>query len=144
MTGGGADFTIGEMSRRSGCKIETIRYYERAGLMPAPPRSSGGYRLYDEAHLKRLNFIRRGRELGFSLDRVCELLSLAEGGGSNCNEVKEATLEHLGDIEGKIADLSRMAKVLRQKAALCQGGNVPECPILEALFDGSQERYPQT
>ena len=135
MTDGGADFTIGEMSRRTGCKIETIRYYERAGLMPAPPRSTGGYRLYDQAHQKRLNFIRRGRELGFSLDRVRELLTLAEGGGSNCDEVKETTLDHLSDIESKIADLSRMAKLLRQKAALCKGGNVPECPILEALFD---------
>ena len=67
MARAGAEFTIGEVSRRTGCKVETIRYYERAGLMPAPPRSGGGYRLYDQAHLKRLNFIRRGRELGFSL-----------------------------------------------------------------------------
>ena len=130
-----ADFTIGEMSRRAHCKIETIRYYERVGLMPAPPRSRGGYRLYDGARLKRLNFVRRGRDLGFGLDRIGELLALAEGGGSNCNEVKETTLDHLADIEGKIADLKRMAKVLKQKAALCHGGSVPECPILEALFD---------
>jgi MerR family mercuric resistance operon transcriptional regulator len=129
------EFTIGEMSRRTGCKIETIRYYERAGLMPAPPRSSGGYRLYGEALLKRLNFIRRGRELRFCLDRLCELLALAEGGGSNCGEVKAATLDHLADIERKIADLRRMAKVLKQKAAMCEGGNVPGCPILETLFD---------
>ncbi len=122
-----ADITIGEVSRRTGCKIETIRYYERAGLMPAPPRSSGGYRLYGEALLKRLNFIRRGRELGFSLNRVRELLALAEGGGSNCREVKAATLDHLSEIESKIADLNRMAKLLKQKAALCKGGNVPEC-----------------
>jgi MerR family mercuric resistance operon transcriptional regulator len=130
-----ADITIGEASRRTGCKIETIRYYERAGLMPAPPRSSGGYRLYGEALLKRLNFIRRGRELGFSLNRVRELLALAEGGGSNCREVKAATLDHLSEIESKIADLNRMAEVLKQKAALCEGGNVPDCPILETLFD---------
>ncbi|PPR28292.1 MAG: HTH-type transcriptional regulator HmrR [Alphaproteobacteria bacterium MarineAlpha10_Bin1] len=130
-----ADITIGEVSRRTGCKIETIRYYERAGLMPAPPRSSGGYRLYGEALLKRLNFIRRGRELGFSLNRVRELLALAEGGGSNCREVKAATLDHLSEIESKIADLNRMAEVLKQKAALCEGGNVPDCPILETLFD---------
>ncbi len=130
-----ADITIGEVSRRTGCKIETIRYYERAGLMPAPPRSSGGYRLYGEALLKHLNFIRRGRELGFSLNRVRELLALAEGGGSNCREVKAATLDHLSEIESKIADLNRMAEVLKQKAALCEGGNVPDCPILETLFD---------
>ena len=132
-----ADITIGEVSRRTGCKIETIRYYERAGLMPAPPRSSGGYRLYGEALLKRLNFIRRGRELGFSLNRVRDLLALAEGGGSNCREVKAATLDHLSEIESKIADLNRMAEVLKQKAALCEGGNVPDCPILETLFDES-------
>ena len=130
-----ADITIGEASHRTGCKIETIRYYERAGLMPAPPRSSGGYRLYGEALLKRLNFIRRGRELGFSLNRVRELLALAEGGGSNCREAKAATLDHLSEIESKIADLNRMAEVLKQKASLCEGGNVPDCPILETLFD---------
>ena len=127
MAGRGAELTIGEMLRRTRCKIETIRYYERAGLMPAQPRSSGGYRLYDQVHLKRLNFIRRGRELGFSLGRVRELLTLAEGGGSNCDEVKATTFEHLADIKNKIADLNRMAKLLKQKAALCKGGNVPEC-----------------
>ena len=137
MAGRGAELTTGEMSRRTRCKVEIIRYYERTGLMPPPPRSSGGYRLYDQVHLKRLNFIRRGRELGFSLGRVRELLTLAEGGGSNCDEVKATTFEHLADIENKIADLNRMAKLLKQKAALCKGGNVPECQFLDALFDES-------
>jgi len=123
----GIQLRICEMSRRTRCKVETIRYYERAGLMPAPPRSSGGYRLYDQVHLKRLNFIRRG----------LELLTLAEGGGSNYDEVKATTFEHLADIENKIADLNRMAKLLKQKAALCKGGNVPECQFLDALFDES-------
>jgi MerR family mercuric resistance operon transcriptional regulator len=137
MATGVADFTIGEMSRRTHCKIETIRYYERIGLMPAPPRTHGGYRLYDTSHQKRLNFVRRGRELGFSLDRVRELLALAEGDGATCDEARETTLVHLADIEQKIADLGRMADVLREMAARCTGGNVPDCPILEALFDGS-------
>ena len=127
--------TIGGLSRRTGCNIETIRYYERAGLMPAPPRSRGGHRLYDAGHEKRLVFIRRSRQLGFALDQIRALLGLVDGGDYTCAEVKATTLAHLDAVRGKIADLTRMAAVLDEMAARCDGGEVPACPILEALFN---------
>ncbi|MDH3920601.1 MAG: MerR family transcriptional regulator, partial [Rhodospirillales bacterium] len=88
--------TIGALSKNTGCNIETIRYYERIGLLPAPPRSAGGHRLYGEVLLKRLTFIRRGRELGFTLDDIRGLLGLVDGGAYTCAEVKALTLDHLG------------------------------------------------
>ena len=126
--------SIGAMSKRTGCKIETIRYYERIGVMPAPARTEGGHRLYGRDHLKRLTFIRRSRELGFGLKEVRELLSLVDGGGSTCAEVEALTLEHLGEVRRKLADLERMERVLREMASRCEGGEIPECPIIEALF----------
>jgi MerR family mercuric resistance operon transcriptional regulator len=126
--------TIGVLSRRTGCKVETIRYYERIGVLPAPGRSAGGHRLYDEDHFKRLSFVRRSRELGFTLDEVRTLLGLVDSGNVSCAEVKALTLCHAGEIRAKIADLRRMEKVLRQMAAQCDGGTVPDCAILEALY----------
>ncbi len=126
--------TRGAVSKRTGMNIETIRYYERAGLMPDPPRSPGGHRLYDEKLLKRLIFIRRGRELGFTLEEVRGLLRLVDGGDYSCGEVKALTLDHLGEIQRKVADLRRMARVLKEMAAQCEGGTVPDCPIIDTLF----------
>jgi MerR family mercuric resistance operon transcriptional regulator len=130
-------FTIGVLSRRTGCKVETIRYYERIGLLPAPSRSAGGHRLYGEDHLKRLTFIRRGRELGFSLDDIRGLLGLVDGGAYTCAEVKAVTLEHLGEVRRKLADLRRLERVLKGMAAECEGGAVPDCPVIDALFRAS-------
>ncbi|SMF26495.1 MerR family transcriptional regulator, mercuric resistance operon regulatory protein [Tistlia consotensis] len=124
---------IGALSERSGVNIETIRYYERIGIMPEPPRTAGGQRVYDAGHLGRLVFIRRSRELGFSLDEIRTLLHLADGGDYSCGQVHEMTLAHIADIRRKIADLRRMERVLREMAANCAGGEMPECPILEAL-----------
>ena len=126
--------SIGVLSRRTGCKVETIRYYERIGLLPAPSRSAGGHRLYGEDHLKRLTFIRRGRELGFSLDDIRGLLGLVDGGAYTCAEVKAVTLEHLGEVRRKLADLRRLERVLKGMAAECEGGAVPDCPVIDALF----------
>jgi MerR family mercuric resistance operon transcriptional regulator len=127
-------FTIGALSRCTGCKVETIRYYERIGLLPHPPRSAGGHRLYGEDHLKRLTFIRRGRELGFTLDDIRGLLGLVDGGAYTCAEVKAVTVVHLGEIRRKLADLRRLERVLRSMAAECEGGAVPDCPVIDALF----------
>ena len=127
-------FTIGVLSRRTGCKVETIRYYERIGILPAPGRSAGGHRLYDEDHLKRLTFVRRSRELGFTLDEIRTLLGLVDSGDVTCAEVKELTLRHAGEVRRKIADLRRMERVLKEMAAQCDGGIVPDCPIVEALY----------
>ena len=125
---------IGALSGRTGCKIETIRYYEKIGLLPAPPRSAGGRRLYSHAHLKRLTFIRRSRQLGFHLHEIRELLNLVDGGSYTCDEVKKLTLTHAGEVERKIADLQRMRSVLREITSKCSGGKVPDCPIIDALF----------
>lgn len=126
--------TIGQLSKRTGCNIETIRYYEKIGLLPPPPRSEGGYRLYGEDHLKRLTFVRRSRELGFSLDEIRGLLRLVDGGNYTCAEVKEITLEHLDAVRRKIADLQTLERVLRDMVSQCDDGKVPECPVIEALF----------
>jgi MerR family mercuric resistance operon transcriptional regulator len=95
---------IGELGQRSGVKIETIRYYEKVGLIAPPPRSEGGHRTYDETHLDRLCFVRRGRELGFSLEAVRNFLDLIESGHS-CSDIQDMASRHLADIQRKIADL---------------------------------------
>jgi MerR family mercuric resistance operon transcriptional regulator len=123
----------GELAQRSGCNIETVRFYEKQGLLPAPPRSAGGHRDYALEHLKRLTFIRRSRELGFTLDNVRSLLTLVDGSDWTCAEVRAITLEHLADVQSKIADLERIARILEDMAAQCDGGAVPVCPVIETL-----------
>ena len=127
-------FTIGALSKGTGCHIETIRYYERIGLMPKPPRSPGGHRLYEEDHLRRLTFIRRSRELGFTLEEVRGLLRLVDGGSYTCAEVKALTLDHAAEVRRKVADLRKLERVLKEMAAECDGGEVPDCPIIDALY----------
>ncbi|PCJ60368.1 MAG: transcriptional regulator [Rhodospirillaceae bacterium] len=127
---------IGELSRKTGVNIETIRYYERIGVLSKPPRSEGGHRIYAEEHLKRLTFVHRARELGFALAEIRALLSLADGGDYACDEVRDMTRHHLRAVRRRITDLRRMARVLRDVVAECEGGNVPDCPILDALFEG--------
>lgn len=126
-------YGIGTLSKHTGVNIETIRYYERIGIMPRPPRTAGGQRIYETSHLKRLAFIRRSRELGFSLDEIRALLRLVDGGQYTCGEVHEMAVVHIADIRRKIADLSRMERVLKDMAAKCDGGDVPDCPIVDAL-----------
>jgi MerR family transcriptional regulator, mercuric resistance operon regulatory protein len=123
---------IGALSRRSGVHVETIRYYEKIDLLPGPPRTSGGHRVYSDPHLKRLAFIRRSRELGFTLAEIRTLLGLAKADAS-CGEVKETALAHLGNIRCKITDLQRMESTLAETAARCEGGETRGCPILEVL-----------
>lgn len=128
-----ATITIGELSSRTGVNIETIRYYERIGLVPPPPRSAGRRRLYDDDHRQRLSFIRRARELGFSLDQVRALLALSGKHGMACDEVKTMTDGHIADVRHKIHDLRKLDRVLSNLAGRCRPNSVPECPILEAL-----------
>lgn len=123
-----------EVAQRTGCNLETIRYYEKIGMLPEPPRTSGGHRKYDETHVARLRFILRGRELGFSIDELRGLLELTDEGIHTCAEVKERTEEHLISVRGKIADLVRIETVLTETAQKCSGEEVPECPILDALW----------
>ena len=131
-----AEFSIGALSRQSGVHIETIRYYEKIGVMPTPARSPGGYRIYAPEHLQRLSFVRRGRELGFSLGELRRLLCLVDGHSYTCAEVRTLTFEHVAEVRRKIADLRRLAKVMAEMAARCSGERVPECPVIEVLFDG--------
>ena len=98
----------GSLAKETGVNIETIRYYEKIGLMPDPARSSGGHRIYDQSHTKRLSFIRRSRELGFTLQEIRELLELVDGGDYTCAEVRDRTLYHLDDVAQKIRDLQKM------------------------------------
>jgi MerR family transcriptional regulator, mercuric resistance operon regulatory protein len=124
----------GELAQQSGCNIETVRFYEKQGLLHAPPRTAGGHRDYSPEHLRRLTFIRRSRELGFTLSEVRALLALVDGSDWTCAEVKAMTLEHLADVRRKIADLRKLAQILKDMAAQCDGGAVPECPIVDALL----------
>lgn len=131
--------TIGALSKQTGCHIETVRYYERIGVLFKPPRTEGGHRLYGREHIKRLMFVRRSRELGFSLGEIRTLLKLVDGKQYTCREVKALMEEHLGDIKKKISDLKRLQKTLADISSQCEGGMVPECPIIDALFE---EKHP--
>ena len=122
-----------ELARQTGCNLETVRYYEKIGMMRDPPRTAAGYRIYDPAHVSRLRFILRARELGFSLDEVRGLLALVDRGTQTCAEVKARTEVHLADIRAKIRDLQQIESVLAETASHCSGDTVPECPILDAL-----------
>jgi MerR family mercuric resistance operon transcriptional regulator len=124
----------GLLAKQTGVNIETIRYYEKVGLMPDPVRSAGGHRVYDQSHLKRLSFIRRSRELGFALQEIRELLALVDGGDYTCADVRDRTMVHLDDITKKILDLQKMQRTLKTMASKCDGGLVPDCPIVDALY----------
>lgn len=123
---------IGDLSRRSGCNIETIRYYERIGLLPKPPRR-GRYRQYTQDDCSRLSFIRRARELGFSLDDVRALLALAAEGPNACSEVRELAARHLVEVRSRITDLRRMQRVLAATVKACGEDNHHACPLIETL-----------
>jgi MerR family mercuric resistance operon transcriptional regulator len=125
---------IGALSARAGCKIETIRYYERIGLLPAPARSAAGYRRYDARDVERVMFVRRARALGFSIDAVRALLRLAGLGADACLDARALAAAHLADVAGKIADLERMRRTLAQAIAQCDAGpQAAPCPLIETL-----------
>lgn len=126
-------FTIGQLALATGAKVETIRYYERIGIMPEPARSGGNYRAYSEAHLRRLAFVRRSRDLGFTLEQVRELLRLSDRPNQPCHEADAIAREHLAAVERKIADLRRLAVELRHVSSQCRGGAISECRVIEAL-----------
>lgn len=133
MPGISGDLSIGTLARATGTKVETVRYYERAGLLPAPARTAGNYRAYQRAHLDRLSFIRRARELGFSLDEVRELLRLSDQPDQPCEEVDRIARGHLEAVERKVADLAALGHELRRLVGQCGHGTVAECRIIEAL-----------
>ena len=128
------ELTRGSLATRTGVTIETVRYYEKIGLMPDPARSPGGHRVYNETHVKRLFFIRRSRELGFTIQETRELLELVDGGDYTCAEVRDRTNSHLADVTKKIGDLQKIQRTLSKMASMCDGGMVPECPVINALY----------
>ena len=140
---GNADIPIGELSRRPGCNIETVRYYERIGLLPKARREKGGrFRRYDGDDVARLKFIRRARQLGFTLDEVRALLRLAAGHGVDVRaEARNLATTHVAEIRTKIADLQAMERVLSEAICECDAGQRPRCPLIEVLSDGSLPAY---
>ncbi|MGB7336454.1 MAG: helix-turn-helix domain-containing protein [Salaquimonas sp.] len=127
-------YAIGAMSRETGVNIETIRYYERIGIMPKPDRTEGGNRQYNYDQLKRLFFIKRCRELGFSIEEIRALLQMVDRADFTCGEVHTMTVDHLTTVKKKVADLKRLEKALGAMAAQCGKGDVPACPIIDTLF----------
>lgn len=126
--------SIGELAKETGVKIVTIRYYEQIGVLPAPARTSGNYRAYNEGHAQGLRFIRRCRDLGFSLDQIRELFRLSTENTPSCADVCRIAERHLRAIEDKLADLNRLASELSRISASCNGSRpMAECRIMEAL-----------
>ncbi len=125
--------SIGDLGKATGTKVETIRYYETIGLLPKPERTSGNYRRYAADHLTRLGFVRRARDLGFSLDEVRALLRLSDDRDRRCDEVDAIAKAHLADVERKIADLEALRGELNGLIRQCRRGSIAECKILDAL-----------
>ena len=129
------ELSIVKLSTATGCKVETIRFYEKAGILPAPARTTGGQRRYTREHLKRLNFVRRARGLGFSLEEVRALLSMVDKKNEfTCAEVEQVARTHLQSVRDRIADLRTIETVLLEMVVRCEVGTVPDCPIIEALY----------
>jgi MerR family mercuric resistance operon transcriptional regulator len=124
---------IGKLSRLTGVNIETIRYYERIKMLPAPRRTGGGHRVYGTVEARILAFIRRARELGFSLEDIRALLDLAGPGKASCAEVRKIAAHHLEDVRAKIGDLARLERLLAKTVKQCSGKAVPDCPVLDVL-----------
>jgi MerR family mercuric resistance operon transcriptional regulator len=126
------ELPIGELSRRSGVNIETIRYYERVKLL-SPPRTASGRRIFGATELRILVFIRRARELGFSLDEIRALLRLSDPEKASCREVRDIASHHLQDIRSKLHDLKKLERLLATTVSRCSGRVAPDCPVLDIL-----------
>jgi Cu(I)-responsive transcriptional regulator len=125
--------TIGALARLTKTKVETIRFYEKSGLLPAPARTEGNYRSYEREHLNRLSFIRRSRELGFSLDQIRTLLDLSDDRSRSCGAVDVIAKEHLVEVDAKIAALQALRQELDRMLTQCSSGTVADCRIIESL-----------
>jgi Cu(I)-responsive transcriptional regulator len=130
-----AELSIGRLAAATGVKVETIRYYERSGLIAPPPRTDGNYRSYSNEDLDRLRFIRRTRDLGFTLEQIRAMLDLTRQRDRSCETVDEIASRHLADVDRKIADLRGLRRELSAIISNCAGGTVGDCRILEAFGD---------
>lgn len=129
-------FSIGQIAKQTKCKVETVHYYEKIGLMPEPPRTQGGHRIYTLSHVKRLHFVRRCRELGFSIEQIKELLKFIDEPNHYCGEVKAMAMLHAKEVQQKIDDLNRLKLALNDMIYQCKGTNysIKDCPIIDALY----------
>lgn len=134
--------TIGQLARAAGVNLETVRYYERIGLMPAPARTGGGHRAYDGEHVRLLAFIRHARDLGFGIDDVRALLALRDPSHRSCAEVRTIAGAHLAKVRAKLADLARLEGILAGTIAQCSGEPSPPCPVLDML--DPRDQMPRT
>ncbi|HEV8605534.1 MAG TPA: heavy metal-responsive transcriptional regulator [Tepidisphaeraceae bacterium] len=125
--------TSGQVARRGGVNLESIRFYEREGLLPKPPRRANGYRAFTEDDVRRVCFIKRAQELGFSLKEIAELLALRSHSDSTCSQVRSHAEAKIADIDGKISELRKIRKELLRLSKACHGARKPSCPILEKL-----------
>lgn len=131
---GDRSLSIGELAREAGVNVQTVRYYERRGLLEEPPRTASGYRKYPESDIARLGFIRRAQSLGFTLGEICDLLSLRVDPETTATDLHRRVEEKLADVEAKIAELRRIEGALRDLADSCKAhGPIGECPFLAAL-----------
>ncbi|MGQ3101747.1 MAG: MerR family transcriptional regulator [Sphingopyxis solisilvae] len=126
---------IGELSRATGANIETIRYYERIGLLPQPARTRANYRDYGDLHRARLTFVRHSRELGFTIEEIRSLLDLSDDPGRDCSEADRIASRHLAQVEEKIAQLTLLRNELTRIVGRCRGGAAADCRVIEALGD---------
>lgn len=126
-------FSIGQLAAAAGVNLETVRYYERIGLMPLPARTGGGHRAYDPVHVQRLAFIRHARALGFGIENIRTLLTLAAPGHRSCAEVRDIASAHLSEVRTKLAHLARLERILSDTIDQCSGAPTPACPVLDML-----------
>jgi Hg(II)-responsive transcriptional regulator len=125
---------VGEVAQGAAVNLQTVRYYERRGLLPKPPRTASNYRMYPEEAVRRVRFIKRAQQLGFSLGEIKQLLSLRASAGTRCLDVRRRAENKLGEIEERIGALRGMQKALTKLIGQCSGrGRITDCPILEAL-----------
>jgi Cu(I)-responsive transcriptional regulator len=130
-------YSIGQLAKECGCKVQTLRYYEEIELIPKPGRNSGNQRVYRENHRKRLNFIRHSRQLGFSLEQIRQILALSDDPGQSCDKVNMIAKAHLDDVTYKIARLQDMQQELARMVRECSADSVADCRIIEVLSNHS-------
>jgi DNA-binding transcriptional MerR regulator len=135
--------SIGELSRRTGVKVPTIRYYESVALMPAPPRSEGKQRRYGKPEISRLTFIRHARELGFEIDTIRELLAMSAQPHQSCAEVDQIARRHIDEVDRRIGQLVALRAELQRMVEACGHGRIGECRVIETLGNHDQCAHPQ-
>jgi Cu(I)-responsive transcriptional regulator len=140
----GAGLNIGDLGKATGTKVETIRYYERIGLLPKPARTAGNYRVYGEDALGWLSFIRRARDLGFTIEQVRELMALSHQGERSCAAVDAIARTHLNEVKRKLGDLRALERELTALIDQCTHETIAECRIIEALAPSGSEDEPRS